>query len=374
LEHRGFEVFIEANGLAALTALESFRPEAVILDILLPGMDGEHVLNRLRRHDASLPVIMLTARDAVSVVAGLVPANVPAQPRMEGNPQSATMQWVDHGDAEGAPFDYVRVEDEVNMTTEIATTDRNRSAVVVPCDSQHEWPAQDRPLPDATSGKLETLSTSAVTTDSIAQLRAHKVSTVHELHAINGTPSDMIAQKDTNYLTPLIEEFIARSPFFLIATADADGNCDVSPKGDAPGVVKMVDPHTIAIPDRLGNKRIDGHRNILANGHVGLIFMIPNIDETLRINGRCFITTEPDLLASMALQGRAPKLAMVVEIDEVYMHCARSFLRSGLWKPETWPEPDTIPTLAAIMCEQKNLPSPDESTGKRQEEYRTRLF
>ena len=94
----------------------------------------------------------------------------------------------------------------------------------------------------------------------------------------------------------------------------------------------------------------------------------------MRVNGRAFITADPDLLASMAVQGRAPKLATIVEIDEVYMHCARAFLRSGLWKPETWPDPDTIPTLRAIMCEQKDLPPPDESPGKRQEEYRSTLY
>jgi len=210
--------------------------------------------------------------------------------------------------------------------------------------------------------------------DLMTRLRAHQVAVVDELYAVNGVPSQAIAEKHVTYLTPLVEEFIARSPFFLIATADADGNCDVSPKGDAPGVVRVLDERTIAIPDRLGNKRVDGHRNILANGHIGLLFMIPNVDETLRINGRCFLTTEPGLLESMALQGRAPKLAMVVEIDEVYMHCARSFLRSGLWKPETWPEADANPTMHAINCELKDLPPPDESLGKRQEEYRSRLF
>jgi predicted pyridoxine 5'-phosphate oxidase superfamily flavin-nucleotide-binding protein len=119
---------------------------------------------------------------------------------------------------------------------------------------------------------------------------------------------------------------------------------------------------------------MDGHRNIVANPHVGLIFFIPNVDETLRINGRAFVTADPDLLASMAVQGRAPKLAIVVEIDEAYMHCARAFLRSGLWQPETWPDPERIPTLRAIMCEQKALPPPDESAGKRQEEYRSTLY
>jgi PPOX class probable FMN-dependent enzyme len=205
------------------------------------------------------------------------------------------------------------------------------------------------------------------------RLRAHQVTTLEDLYAINGEPSRSILEKDTPYLTPLLEQFIAASPFFFIATADADGNCDVSPKGDVPGIVKVLDARTLAIPDRLGNKRIDGHRNVIENPHVGLIFVVPNVDETVRVNGRAFITREPELLASMAINGRAPKLATIVEIDEVYMHCARCFLRSGLWKPETWPDPDTIPTLQAIACEQKDLPPPDESAGKRNEEYRTRL-
>jgi PPOX class probable FMN-dependent enzyme len=184
----------------------------------------------------------------------------------------------------------------------------------------------------------------------------------------------MILGKHTTYMTPLLEEFITRAPFFLIATSDAEGNCDVSPKGDPPGAVHILDSRTIAVPDRPGNRRVDGHRNLIENPHVGLLFIIPNVDETVRVNGRAFITADPELLASMAVQNRAPKLAMIVEIDEVYMHCARSFLRSGMWKPQTWPDPDTIPTLGAIMCEQKDLPPPDESQGKRQEEYRQVLY
>jgi uncharacterized protein len=159
-----------------------------------------------------------------------------------------------------------------------------------------------------------------------------------------------------------------------VATADAEGNCDVSPKGDPPGSVLILDERTIALPDRPGNRRADGHRNVLANPHVGVIFIVPNVDETVRVNGRAFITADPELLAAMAVKGKAPKLAIVVEIDEVYMHCARAFLRSGLWQPASWPDPDTIPTLAAIMHEQKNLPPPDESHGKRQEAYRSTLY
>jgi PPOX class probable FMN-dependent enzyme len=212
-----------------------------------------------------------------------------------------------------------------------------------------------------------------VSAELLTKLLACRVNSPGELYTINGVPSVAIAETHATEISPLVEQFIAHSPFFLIATADALGNCDVSPRGDAPGVVRILDGRTIAIPDRLGNKRIDGHRNILENGHVGLIFMIPNVDETLRINGRCFITTEPGVLESMALQGRAPKLALIVQIDEVYMHCARSFLRSRLWKPETWPDDDDIPTMQAINCELKDLPLPDESEGKRQEEYRQRL-
>jgi PPOX class probable FMN-dependent enzyme len=206
------------------------------------------------------------------------------------------------------------------------------------------------------------------------RLRASQVTSVDDIYEINGQPHISIVEKHTSYLTPLIEDFIANSPFFAIATSDAQGNCDVSPKGDAAGVVKVLDSRTLAIPDRPGNRRVDGHRNLIENPHIGLLFMIPNVDETLRVNGRCFITRDTELLESMSYQGKVPKLAMIVEIDEVYMHCARAFLRSGLWKPDSWPNDDDIPTLAAIMCEQKDLPPPDESEGKRNEEYRTRLY
>lgn len=208
----------------------------------------------------------------------------------------------------------------------------------------------------------------------IDRLRERRVTTIDRLHEISGEPSPAIMEKHTTYMTPLIEEFIRTSPFFLIATADADGNCDVSPKGDQTGVVKVLDARTLVIPDRLGNRRVDGHRNILENGHIGLIFIIPNVDETLRVNGRAFITDDPEFLATMTVQNKVPKLATVVEVDEVYMHCARAFLRSGMWKPETWPDPDTVPTLGAIWCEQKDMPPPDESQGKRQEEYRQVLY
>lgn len=212
------------------------------------------------------------------------------------------------------------------------------------------------------------------TTIDLDGLRSDRVSSVEALYEINGVPHQSIVEKHTAWMTPLIEQFILASPFFLIATSDADGNIDVSPKGDPSGAVRILDRRTLVIPDRPGNRRVDGHRNIIENPHIGLIFIIPNVDETVRVNGRAFITNDADLMASLDFQGKSPKLATVVEIDEVYMHCARAFLRSKLWNPETWPDPDTIPTLGAIMCEQKELPAPDESAGKRQEEYRKVLY
>lgn len=216
--------------------------------------------------------------------------------------------------------------------------------------------------------------TTATSLDLIEQLRAERVTSLSQLYEINGIPHESIVNKHTSYLTPLLEEFITAAPFFLVATSDSDGNCDVSPKGDPPGAVRILDRRTIVVPDRPGNRRVDGHRNVLENPHIGLIFIIPNVDETVRVNGRAFITADPALLQTMAIKGKAPKLGIVVEIDEVYMHCARAFLRSGMWQPDTWPDPDTIPTLAAIWNEQKDLPPPDESQGKRQEEYRKTLY
>lgn len=217
-----------------------------------------------------------------------------------------------------------------------------------------------------------------VRNDTVAQASprpdAHTVSTIAELIEIVGEPTESIANKQTNFLTPLLIEFLQKSPFFLLATAHADGTCDVSPRGDPSGAVHVLDNRTIALPERLGNRRIDSMKNILTNPNVGLLFMIPGVDETVRINGSARITSDPDILATMSMQGKLPNVVIVVEVEEVFTHCARSILRSRLWNPESWPDPSTIPTLVAMMAEQKNLTPPDESLGKRIEEYRSRLY
>jgi len=207
------------------------------------------------------------------------------------------------------------------------------------------------------------------------RIASQAVTTVEELRDINGEPRPLIAEKATDYLTPLLADFINKCPYYLLATSAADGSCDVSPRGDAAGAVHILDARTIALPDRPGNRRIDSLLNIVSNPHVGLLFVIPAVDETIRLNGRATITKDPELLESMQMQGKTPKLAIVVDIDQVFVHCARSILRAGLWNPQQWPDPDTIPTLAAMLAEQKNLPAPDEAHGnKRNEEYRSVLY
>ncbi|WSG76570.1 pyridoxamine 5'-phosphate oxidase family protein (plasmid) [Rhizobium beringeri] len=150
-------------------------------------------------------------------------------------------------------------------------------------------------------------------------------------------------------------EFISRSPFLCIGTQDLDGKADVSPRGDPVGFVKVLDERTLAIPDRPGNNRLDTLVNIIANPIVGLLFIIPGFDDTLRVNGHATLTTDPELLAGMSVNDRAPKLAIVVEVSEVYMHCAKAFRRSHLWSPDHFQDRREMPSLVKIIL--------DETTG-----------
>ena len=203
---------------------------------------------------------------------------------------------------------------------------------------------------------------------------AYTVSSEDALVDIVGLPRQLIAEKATPWVTPLVRQFIMRSPYFLMATANDRGQCDCTPRGDPAGTVYFPDDRTLVIADRKGNRRVDSMRNILVNPHVGLLFLVPGTDETVRVNGRATISRDPELCERLAMQGRPADLVIVVAIEEVFTHCARSILRSKLWEPDSWPDPDTIPTLAAMLAEQKHLEAPDESTGKRNEEYRQVLY
>jgi PPOX class probable FMN-dependent enzyme len=180
-----------------------------------------------------------------------------------------------------------------------------------------------------------------------------QVTSVETLRAIvGGEPSELARRKELSVLDTHARAFIARSPFLLLGTGGADGRCDVSPKGDAPGFVHVLGDHHLVIPDRPGNKRLDGMRNILSNPHVGVIFLVPGNDFTLRVNGRAVITRDPELLRTLAAQGKAPLLAIGVEVEEVFLHCARSFRRGKLWDHATWPGVDALPSMPCILYDQ----------------------
>ena len=167
-----------------------------------------------------------------------------------------------------------------------------------------------------------------------------------------GLPSARAVLKERSMLDPHSVAFIERCPFVLIATSGQDGRCDVSPKGDAPGFVRVLDDHRVLIPDRPGNKRLDSMRNLLANPQIGLLFLIPGREETLRVNGRAWITRDPQLLELCAVEDKRPALGIGVEVQECFLHCAKAFRRAQLWSPETWPAADALPSMACMLFDQ----------------------
>ena len=181
----------------------------------------------------------------------------------------------------------------------------------------------------------------------------HVLTSEAELRAIvEGTPSERAVMKVRPGLDDQARLFISISPFLLIGTSGADGSCDVSPKGDAPGFVRVLDETRLVIPERNGNKRFDGMKNLLTNPHVGLLFLVPGYDYTLRINGRAWITRDPSLLERMAAERVVPKLAIGVEVEQAFFHCVKSFRRSKLWKTESWPGADALPSYACTVFNQ----------------------
>jgi PPOX class probable FMN-dependent enzyme len=180
----------------------------------------------------------------------------------------------------------------------------------------------------------------------------HIVTSEQELRDLLGVPASRSVLKERQTLDNHFRAYIALSPFVLMATSGTDGACDVSPKGDAPGFVVVLDERRIVIPDRPGNKRFDGMKNLLTNPHVGLIFLVPGREETLRINGRAWITKDPDLLARCVAQGKTPQLAIGVEVEQCFLHCVKAFRRSKLWVHSEWPAPDALASMAQVLFDQ----------------------
>lgn len=203
-----------------------------------------------------------------------------------------------------------------------------------------------------------------------------RITTEQELRDLMGVPGELVAKKAIDHLDSHCREFIGRSPFLLVATADATGACDVSPRGDAAGFVHIVDDRHLVVPERPGNRRMDSLRNILSNPRVGLIFLIPAMEETLRVNGRAWILRDPELLREMEVKGKIPKVGIGVEVEECYLHCAKSLKRSRLWQPDTWPDPADLPSASRILADHVNLPdvSPEKVEESLRESYTQRLY
>ena len=192
--------------------------------------------------------------------------------------------------------------------------------------------------------------------------------------------NDFVTEKVLDYVHEHARVFIERSPFMLIGSQSADGKADVSPRGDPRGFVKVLDDEkTLLIPDRPGNNRIDTLRNIVTNPRVGLIFLIPGYDETMRVNGAAQITRDPEILQSMAVKGRVPKLAIAVQVDEVYIHCAKAIRRSHLWDQSEHQDRSEFPTMAKVMLDH-TWGAPDDAEAMKQiddnmdEFYRQTLY
>lgn len=191
------------------------------------------------------------------------------------------------------------------------------------------------------------------------------VTTGEELRALVGAPVPRVRDKVRSCLHGLDRAFLAASPLYVLSTASADGRCDVSPRGDPAGAVLVLDDRTVVLPDRPGNRRVDGLLNVLENPHVGLLFVVPGRGDTLRINGRARIVRDGPFFDDLVVRSHRPALALVVTIEEVFFHCSKAFLRSGAWRPETW-TPDAVPSRASIS---HALERPDDDLAVLQEYY-----
>jgi PPOX class probable FMN-dependent enzyme len=198
----------------------------------------------------------------------------------------------------------------------------------------------------------------------------------HEaLREVVGESSPTTQQKVFDRIDGHARTLIEHSPFVLLATSAPDGSCDVSPRGDPAGSVLVLDDRTLVLADRPGNKLIDSFRNILDNPHAGLLFLVPGMNETLRVNGRATLVSDAPYFDQLVVKDKRPRLAVVVEVEELFMHCAKAFLRSSLWKPETWPERSALPSLGTILRDQLSLPeSVDELDARLNEGARTKQY
>lgn len=182
------------------------------------------------------------------------------------------------------------------------------------------------------------------------------VTTVEELVGVIGTPGPLSLKKELPTLDEHMRKFISHAPFLVLSTCDTAGNCDASPRGDGPGFVRVLDDGTLLIPDRPGNKRVDSMRNILQTGRVGLLFLVPGMGETLRINGRASLIRDEEHLAPLTVNGKRPTLAIAVVPEQCFLQCAKAIVRSKLWERHERPDMESLPCAAQMLVDQAKLP------------------
>lgn len=187
-------------------------------------------------------------------------------------------------------------------------------------------------------------------------------------------PYEMAVRKEIRHLDRHCRAFIAAAPFLVMATSDAEGRCDATPRGDDPGFVAVVDDKTLLIPDRRGNNRVDAMMNIGANPHVGLLFMVPGMKETLRVNGRATITVDATVLAPLAADGKPPQAAIKVDVEEVYFQCGKALVRSDLWNPERHATSDSFAPFGQVISDHCNVTYDARIDQSITQDYKTGLY
>ena len=201
------------------------------------------------------------------------------------------------------------------------------------------------------------------------------IATVEELRSSYGQPSERAVKKSLDRLDRHCRRFIGLSPFVVLATAGADGRVDCSPRGDPPGFVEVLDDRTVLLPDRPGNNRVDSLGNVFENPHVGLLFMIPGVNETLRLNGRATLTTDPARLEPLSVKGRMPRSGLLIEVEEIFLHCTKALVRSRLWADESRVDRrSALPTFGQMLADHVGLPDGEAVEREVQDRIRKTLY
>ncbi len=201
-----------------------------------------------------------------------------------------------------------------------------------------------------------------------------RIDSPEALRAHYGSPKDTVELKRLDRVDRHCRALIAASPFVVLGTSDAEGNQDVSPRGDPPGFVQVLDERHLLLPDRPGNKLTDSLSNLLSNPKVGLLFLVPGMNETLRVNGRAEIVTDPALLEPLAVQGKPPLSALRITVEEAFLHCAKAFIRAKLWDPDSRVDRASFPTLGRMLADQIQGLDAEEVDAGVAESYRERLY